>query len=492
MNSLRIAFATPEAVPFAKTGGLADVSGSLPIALSEMGHQVKLFMPRYGRLAGTASAAKRLDLEINCGIGDWFFEGDIYYLKDENANLEYYFIDNEFLYNRDGLYIDPQTGRDYVDNDERFIFFCKAVLDSLIELKWAPDILHAHDWQAALIPTFLRTLYKDSGILKNARSVFTIHNMGYQGLFPLEIFNKLGIDEGFLYPAGPFEFWGKINFMKSAIYYSDFVTTVSPTYAREIQESDEYGKGLQGVLKEKSDRLTGIINGVDYELWSPQKDKLIPCRYHAANLSGKKKNKLELLHRCGLPLRTEQPLIGIISRLDKQKGFDLLEEIFDDIMSLDLQMVLLGTGDEIYHRLFSEAERKYPDRFKAFLTFDNKLAHLIEAGADIFLMPSRYEPCGLNQLYSLKYGTVPIVRKTGGLADSVKDFDEDQMNGNGFVFADYDSKALLETIKKSIYYFGKRRAWHRIMKNGMAEDFSWKKSAMEYYHLYSSLAIPES
>lgn len=491
MNSLKVAFITPEAVPFAKTGGLADVSGSLPISLSEMGHQVKLFMPKYGQPAGMASEAKLLDMEINCRVGEWFFEADIYYLKDRDSNLEYYFIGNEFLYDRNGLYIDPHTGKDYSDNDERFIFFSRAVLETLIQLDWPPDILHAHDWQSALIPTFTKTLYKESGIFKDARTVFTIHNMGYQGLFPAATFKKLEIDDNLLYPAGPFEFWGKINFMKSAIHYSDFITTVSPTYAREIQESDEYGKGLHGVLKERSDSLTGIINGVDYDLWSPQKDKLIPYRYHPANFSGKKKNKLELLHQCGFPLRTDQPLIGIISRLDRQKGFDLLEEIFDDIMSLDLQIVLLGTGDEVYHNLFSEAEAKYPDRFRAYLKFDNKLAHLIEAGADIFMMPSRYEPCGLNQLYSLKYGTVPVVRKTGGLADSVKDFEKDRIGGNGFVFEEYDSEALLDVIKKAVYYFGKRKVWYKIMKNGMAADFSWKKSAMEYYHLYSSVSMPQ-
>jgi starch synthase len=311
--------------------------------------------------------------------------------------------------------------------------------------------------------------------------------MGYQGLFPAELYPELGIDKSHFHPEGPFEFWGKVNFMKAGISFADRITTVSPTYAEEIQQSDEFGKGLEGVLKERSEKLSGILNGVDYDQWSPERDSLIPSPYHISNLSGKKKNKLELLHKCCLPIRMEHPLIGMISRLDIQKGFDLLEEIMDEIMGLNVQFVLLGTGDEKYHEFFRDMEKKYPDRFKAFLMFDNKLAHLIEAGCDMFLMPSHYEPCGLNQLYSLKYGTVPIVRKTGGLADSVTDFDEASLEGTGFVFEKYDAPELLAAIRRAVELFPRKRIWYRIIKQGMQQDFSWDKSAGEYSSLYHQL-----
>ena len=311
--------------------------------------------------------------------------------------------------------------------------------------------------------------------------------MGYQGLFPKDTFAKLNIDSSNFYAAGPFEYWGDVNFMKSAISLADSITTVSPTYAHEIRMNDEYGKGLHGVLAERAADLTGILNGVDYSQWSPQKDKLIPHRYIPANLSGKKKNKLELLHRCNFPIRMDQPLIGVISRLDKQKGFDLLEEIMSDILSLDLQFVLLGTGDEKYHKFFAEVETEYPDKFKAFLAFDNKLAHLIEAGSDMFLMPSRYEPCGLNQMYSMKYGTIPIVRKTGGLADSVSNFDEDSLTGTGFVFEDYKSGELLSVIEKAVGLFSRKRVWSKIVKQAMSLDFSWENSARQYSELYQKI-----
>jgi len=308
--------------------------------------------------------------------------------------------------------------------------------------------------------------------------------MGYQGKFPASTFAKLKLDDSLFYSTGPLEFWGDVNFMKGAIHFTDQITTVSPTYAEEIQSNDEYGKGLQDILKERNENLTGILNGVDYDNWSPKNDGLIPYKYFTANRSGKKRNKLALLNQCGLPVRMEQPLIGMISRLDAQKGFDLLEEIMDNIMGMNLQFVLLGTGDKKYHEFFSEIEKKYPDKFKAFLQFDNSLAHLIEAGADIFLMPSRYEPCGLNQMYSLKYGTIPIVRKTGGLADTVEDFDEKTGEGTGFVFEEYDSTKLLVSIIRACELYLKKRTWNKIIKQAMEKDYSWQRSAEKYIELY--------
>jgi len=488
MDNLKIAFVTPEAVPYAKTGGLADVSGALPRTLARMGHSVRLFMPKYRQVAEGISDIRRLGLKFECRIGAKSYESDIFRTVDEDCGLETFFIGNDHFFNRGELYIAPATKKDYADNDERFIFFSQAVLKAVKGLNWNPDIIHANDWQSALIIPMLRILYKNDQCFARTRAIFTIHNMGYQGQFPPETFEKLGVDKSYFYPIGPFEFWGDVNFMKSAIYFADKITTVSPTYACEIQQSDEFGKGLQGVLAERSADLIGILNGVDYSQWSPEKDRLIPRRYGPANLSGKKKNKLALLHKCGFPIRMEHPLIGIISRLDVQKGFDLLEEIFAEVMDLDLQLVLLGTGDEKYQEFLKEIEIRYPDKFKAFLGFDNRLAHLIEAGCDMFLMPSHYEPCGLNQMYSLKYGTVPIIRKTGGLADSVSDFDERNLTGTGFAFTNYDSQELLQTIKRAVRTFGRRRIWSKIVKQGMSKDFSWDSSAKKYLELYESLA----
>jgi starch synthase len=487
---LNIAFVTPEAVPYAKTGGLADISGILPRLLAAMGHSVRLFLPKYRQISITFPNSNKLKSDFKLDIEDKSFTGEIWSLSNKSSNLEIILIGNDFLFNRAELYRDNSTGEDYADNDDRFIFFSRAVLSAMKILGWRPDIVHANDWQTALIPSYLKTLYQDDDFYRNTSAVFTIHNMAYQGQFPAEVFGKIGIDKAYFTPTGPFEFWGKVNFLKSAISFADRITTVSPTYAEEIQETSDFGMGLEGVLKEKKDRLVGILNGVDYEDWNPQKDKLIPYNYILANLSGKRKNKLALLHQADLPLRMEEPLIGMISRLDNQKGFDLIEEAMDQIMAMNLQFILLGTGVEKYHLFFKDMEKKYPDKFRVYLKFDNSLAHLIEAGADMFLMPSRYEPCGLNQMYSLKYGAVPIVRKTGGLADTVIDFNEKDKTGTGFVFDEYDSESMLKAIKRAVAVYNRRRTWYKVVKQGMRQDFSWEKSAGKYQDLYLGLHKP--
>ncbi|MBN2226612.1 MAG: glycogen synthase GlgA [candidate division Zixibacteria bacterium] len=490
MNELKIAFVTPEAVPFAKTGGLADVSGVLPSLFAQRGHTVKLILPFHRCIKDNYPNAERLDVHLNAVVGSKQFDGSLYRLHDRATGLEVYFIENGSFFDRSELYRDPVTGNDYEDNADRFIFFSQAVLDVFRRLDWAPDIVHVNDWQSALVSSFLKTTAGQESLFQKTKTVLTIHNMAYQGQFPMETGLKLGVDPTLLRAPGPFEYWGKINFLKSAILLSDKITTVSPSYAREIQESNEFGMGLEGVLKDRCDDLVGIINGVDYSVWSPQKDTDIPYKYIPANLSGKKRNKLELLHLAGLPLRVDQPLFGLIGRLDNQKGLDLIASIIDEMMSLDLQMIVLGTGAEEYHMLFAQTEQRYPDRFKAFLKFDNKLAHLIEAGADVFLMPSRFEPCGLNQMYSLKYGTVPIVRKTGGLADTVVDFNEVTLEGTGFVFDEYDSGPLLDAIKRAVRLYARRKTWHKLVKQGMQKDFSWDNSARQYLELYHAIVHP--
>jgi starch synthase len=482
---LKILIVSPEVVPFAKTGGLADVAGALPKALAQLGHEVKVILPKYKMVDENKFKLETVPLELkdmainstkqSIGLKKFVL----------NSLVEYLFLVNDYYYNRPELYRDIETNNDYKDNDERFIFFAKAVLEIFKKLNWQPDIIHCNDWQSGLIPAYLKTLYGEDPFFQKTASIFTIHNIAYQGNFPAETFSKLGIDNNLFYPTSPFEFWGKLSFLKAGIFYTDVINTVSETYAQEIQNSNEYGCGMEGILKVRSDNLFGVVNGIDYEEWSPEKDKLLPFHFNQDDLSGKKRNKEELLRQSGFPiLRKDVPLIGIISRLADQKGFDLLAEISEELMSLDLKIVILGTGDKKYHELFARLQEKYPKKIKINLAFDNKLAHLIEAGADMFLMPSRYEPCGLNQLYSLKYGTVPIVRKTGGLADTIQDYNEKSKEGTGFVFENYNSSELLETIKRALKVYKRKKEWENLQVQGMEKDYSWKNSAQRYVELY--------
>lgn len=491
MEKYKILFASPEVVPFIKTGGLADVAGMLPKVLATAGHTVKVILPRYSlipseRLAG-ATPGISFDIEVE-GKRRKF---NLSRMAGDVDGLEYLLVGNEEYFNRRGLYVDPDTGLDYPDNDRRFIFFCRGILEMLKRLAWAPDIIHANDWQTALLPTYLSAIYRDDPFFSGTRTVYTIHNLAYQGMFPPKSFDLLGVDDGLFYPTGPFEFWGKVNFMKSAISYATLINTVSERYAVEIQSSEEYGCGLEGVLRSRNEDLFGIINGVDYTQWAPSQDKLIPFTYSLSNLAGKKKNKVELIGRLGLPHREQTPMIGIITRLADQKGLDLIAVAAEDIFSLDIQMVVLGTGDKKYHDLLRKLETRYPDKLKALLTYDDTMAHWIEAGADMFLMPSRYEPCGLNQLYSLKYGTPPIVRATGGLADTVVNVDPAAGTGTGFVFEKYDPEELMGALRRALALFRKKTAWRGIMKQGMRQDFSWKTSATKYIDLYSRALAPD-
>lgn len=484
MDNLKIIFASPEAVPFVKTGGLADVSGMLPRMLARMGHSVKVIIPKYGTIPQPYLDRFHLDVSFDISIAGTMHTLQLYRSADATLHLEYLLIGNDYFYSRPEPYVDPETGLDYVDNDERFIFFCRGILEVLRHIDWKPDIIHANDWQTALLPTYLATLFKNDSFYSRTRSVFTIHNMGYQGQFAATSFAKLGLPDDLFYATGPFEYWGKVNFMKSAIAYATLLSTVSPRYAIEIQSDNEYGCGLEGVLHARARDLFGIINGVDYSDWSPEHDKYIPYRFSPANLTAKKRNKVELIGRLNLPYREKSPLIGMITRLVDQKGFDIIAKAATDLFSLDLQMAVLGTGDQKYHRLLTDLEKKYPDKLKIYLKYDNEMAHWIEAGADMFLMPSRYEPCGLNQLYSLRYGTVPIVRATGGLADTIIDVSPDNFSGTGLVFEKYDAASLLSAVKRALAIFSRKKLWRKVMKEAMGQDFSWQSSAQKYSEMY--------
>lgn len=457
---MKIAMAASEVVPFAKTGGLADVGAALPLALEYCGHQVIVIMPRYKCVTESKFKINRVSKDISYSV--------------IGKNIKIYFIENNAYFNRDGLYMNKHG--DYKDNLERFSFFCRRGLDLLKEIDFCPDILHLHDWQGSLMAVYLKNLYINQNFYKNIKSVLTIHNIGYQGIFVKEEFAKLGLDWK-LFDINGLEFYNKVNLLKGGIIFSDFINTVSPTYAAEIQ-TKEFGFGLEGLLKERKSVLSGILNGIDYSVWDPDTDEFILQNFSARCIEFKVFNKEDLQKTCGLAVNRNIPVLGIVSRLAEQKGFDIFARGLDEICKMELQLVVLGTGDLKYHRILKTFAKKYPQKFSLSLRFDDPLAHKIYAGSDIFLMPSKYEPCGLGQLISLRYGTIPLVFKTGGLADTIN-------KNNGFVFADYTEEELQETIKKAVFAFKNKDKWGRLMTNAMEYNFSWKASADKYVRLYA-------
>ncbi len=493
MSPTQIAYVSPEIVPFVKTGGLADVAGALPGAMARSGNSVKVFMPLYSAIDTDKYDIKCVKSNLSVIAASERELFDLYYLLDEDTKCEYYFIKIDKHFDRDGLYVSPETGKDWEDNDDRFIAFSRAVLEAIIALNWQPDIIHCNDWQSGLIPAYIKRLDYSSDYFEKTRTVFTIHNIAYQGLFPAESFTKLGLDLKWFYPTSGFEYYGKVSFLKAGIHFADILTTVSERYAVEIQQSEEYGYGLEGLLHERSDDLYGVLNGIDYSIWNPATDELIKANYKPGKIANKKKNKNALKRLNKLPMvRRDVPLIGIISRLCDQKGFDLIAEVANQIFELDIQMVILGSGDEKYETLFKELALKYSKKLAVNIKFDNALAHLIEAGCDMFLMPSRYEPCGLNQLYSLKYGAVPIVRETGGLADTIENCNPAKNTGTGFIFKNYDSAKLLTTIRFAVEVYKNKDVWDKLVKRGMEQDFSWDKSAAKYEEIYEKALMKKT
>ncbi len=474
---MHVVMAASECVPFSKTGGLADVIGALPPALANLGHQVTVFLPRYKqtRLDNPRVVIPSITVPFDdryrfCSVLD----GGV------RSGVQFYFIDYPPFFDRDSLYGTPLG--DYHDNAERFALFCRAVLES-VKVLGTPDVLHCHDWQTALIPILLKTLYEEDPAFKNTPCVFTIHNIGYQGLFPPEILPLLMLPWD-LFTMSTLEFYGKVNFLKGGITMADYITTVSRKYSQEIQTA-EYGFGLDGVLRARSGTVGGIVNGVDCSEWNPESDRFLAAHYSAEDLSGKATCKADLLKQFGLAEDTRLPVVGIVSRFAAQKGFDLILRIADRLSRQDLIMVVLGSGDREYEELFRKLNKQYPQKFAVKIAYDNAWAHKIEAGSDIFLMPSHYEPCGLNQIYSLRYGTVPVVRATGGLDDTVEQFDWQTRRGTGFKFKEYTGEALLEALQAAIsVYRADPQAWQTLMRNGMAQEYSWSNSAREYVKVY--------
>jgi len=443
---MHIAFAASECVPFSKTGGLADVVGALPQALAAAGHQVSVYVPLYRQTKLTDP--QTVVRSITVPFDDRYRFCSVVTPSAKSA-VRYFFVDYPEYFDRDALY--GTKAGDYPDNAERYALFSRAVIEAA-KVVGVPDVFHCHDWQSALIPVMLSTLYKEDPILRDVGTLFTIHNMGYQGLFPPEVLPLLMLPWD-LFTISKMEFFGQVNFLKGALVFADFITTVSRKYSQEIQ-SIEYGFGLEGVLRNRASTVTGILNGVDYGEWSPQTDKFIAAKYSPDNLTGKVKCKHDLLAAFGMEKADPKlPVIGIVSRFAAQKGFDLIAQIMDRLAREEMIIVALGTGDKEYEEMFLRMNKQFPNKIAVKVAYDNTIAHKIEAGADMFLMPSRYEPCGLNQIYSLKYGTVPIVRATGGLDDTIEPWDARTGKGTGFKFSEYNGESLLLTIKQALQAF---------------------------------------
>lgn len=469
---MKILLAASEVAPFAKTGGLADVAGSLPKALKTLGHDVRVVMPCYKQIN---TGRYLTDLPVPM---DGHLETAIVRyvsIPAENEEVPVYLVDNHQFFYRDHMY-------GYQDEAERFDFFTKASLAMLPYIGFQPDIIHCNDWHTALMPLYLKDRYNDEPFHRNIATLFTIHNLQYQGRFPYDVMAKLGLNERYYSPE-LLEYYGEVNFMKAGLIYSDVLNTVSRKYAMEIQTA-EMGEGLDGLLRKRALDLYGILNGIDYEEMNPAADPRICCHYDVHTLEHKRENKYQLQRELGLSMG-DIPMIGIITRLVSQKGLDLIAAVIDRIMELGVQFVLLGTGEEYYEKLFAEVKIRYPHQTSVNLGFDAGLAQKIYAGSDIFLMPSRFEPCGLGQLISLRYGTVPVVRKTGGLADTIKNYDPETGYGNGFTFEEYQPNRLLDTITGAVrLYQSDPEAWTRLARVAMSMDFSWNQSAIKYLELY--------
>jgi starch synthase len=475
---MRIAWVSSEMTPFAQTGGLGDVAGALPAVLVGLNHQVTALLPKYrtidlGRHLFTSRPEK-----IQVSLGDRTEVAGLW--EGQRGSVRVILLDHDGFYDREGLYQDK--GVDYPDNPERFIFFSRGVLEALKVLNWRPDVIHCHDWQTGLVPAYLKRVYGSDPYFAGVASLLTIHNLGYQGVFSAQVFPLTGLP-GDLFTPGGVEFWGKVNFLKSGLIFADLLNTVSLTYSQEIQ-TPEFGYGLDAVLGQRATDLFGVLNGVDYQDWNPRTDPYLVGTYSSEDLTGKAACKRDIQEMMGLPTRAEVLLCGVVSRLAYQKGIDLIVATAERLLSLDVQIVLLGTGDVELERALQDLHRRFPDRLGVEIRFDVALSHKIVAGADIVLIPSRYEPCGLNQMYALAYGTIPVVRATGGLRDTIIPFDPGEGTGNGFVFTRAEAGDLLEAVRQAIALFRDRAVWRRLMAKAMAADFSWKRPAREYEQLY--------
>lgn len=477
---MRIAFVASEMTPFAKTGGLADVAGALPRALHRLGHELRVFMPLYSHIARERYNLTPVEniQRVPLTIGEYAYEFSLFSTTQPGADMPVYLIDCPALYARGSIYTQ------HLDEQRRFILLQRATLESLQRMQFAPEIMHCNDWHTALIPLMLKTRYGWDRLFQSTRSVMSIHNIGYQGQFGLQTLMETGIGDIAIHMNHDDMAHGVINWLREGVTHADAVCTVSPTYAQEIC-TPAGGYGLETTLLARRDAPVGILNGVDYSAWDPATDSYLPAHFTPQDLSGKRACKRALLEQGKLQVDAATPVIGLVSRLAIQKGIDLLFDSLPELlMSRDVALCALGSGDAKYVAFFNELAQRFADRVYFVEGYSEPLAHLIEAGSDLFLMPSLYEPCGLNQMYSLKYGTVPVVRRTGGLADSVQMWDG--VNGTGVVFNDFDAPAVRWALHTALDLFREQRAWQRMMQNGMAQDFSWERQAQAYVAMYQA------
>lgn len=474
---MKLLFTTAECVPFVKTGGLADVIGALPKALQRAGADVRVVLPKYKGIPEPFRDRMEHIGETRVQVGWRQQYCGVQKLVDNGVTV--YFIDNEYYFGRDEIY-------GYMDDGERFSFLNRAVLDVLPLIDFQPDIIHCHDWHTGMIPLLLEGNYRHEPFYSGIRTVFTIHNLLYQGVFPYEVLvDVLGLHSRYFTPEGV-EYYGNVNFLKAGIVYADHVTTVSPTYAREIQTS-YYGYGLDGLLSSLGDRLSGIVNGIDTKSYNPATDKHIAAKYRS-NLSKKQLNKTELQRELNLPTAPDVPLIAMVTRLVDSKGLDLVIRVLDELLYYtDMQFVILGTGDPSYEHWFKEAAVRYPSKMSSQIWFNEPLSRRLYAASDMFLMPSKFEPCGISQLIALRYGSVPIVRETGGLNDTVHSYNEFTGEGNGFTFANYNAHDMMNTIKRALSFYTQPEHWRQVTKNALSGEYSWQRSAQKYMDVYSKL-----
>ncbi len=476
---MNILFIASESLPFVKTGGLADVMGTLPSALAEQGLNVSVMLPLYQDIPSDLKAGMEPVDEFYVNVS---WRRQYCGLKKLKLNgITYYFIDNEYYFNRPGLY-------GFHDEAERYAFFSAAALSSLPCLEYKPSILHCNDWQTGLIPVFLKTHFSGSTFHQDIKTVFTIHNLHYRGTFPADVLgNVLGLPEDYL-NFDKLEYFGQVSYLKGGLVYADILTTVSPSYAEEIQKP-EFGEHLEGALVNRKKELYGVLNGIDYREFDPRHDKALTVNYRDSLLK-KKQNKTALQEYVGLPVNQEIPLLAVISRLVRQK-VELLVQVMPELMSLDLQMVVLGTGDDLYEGAFSHYSNQFRHKLIDCPVFDDELARRIYAASDIFLMPSLFEPCGLGQLIAMRYGSIPVVRATGGLKDTVIPFDNENENSTGFVFNGYNAQTFLKTIKKALKIHQDQKTWKKLVRNAVKQDFSWEQSAIRYKELYRKIIDAE-
>ncbi len=485
---MQIAMVASEVAPFSKEGGLADVLGSLPAALARLGEDVCVFSPLYRGVRESARDEGRplrraCEGQLCVPMGDTEVCGALWQSSLPEDGTRVFFLENDRYYDRDGYYTNPADNSDYQDNSERFIFLSRGSLEALRMLHMRPDVIHGHDWHTGLVPVYVEHIYRPD--LPETATVFTVHNLAYQGIFWHWDMQLAGLPWS-LFNWKMLEYYGNLSFLKAGLVGADVLTTVSKRYAKEIQ-TEEFGRGMDGVLRERSQDLYGIANGIDIDEWDPQTDPVVAANYSAEDLSGKAECKADLQRRFALPRRADAPLIGMICRLVAQKGLDLLERSLPQLLELGVQLVVLGKGEMRYQQFLQQAREQHPDQVGVLIDYDAAMAHRVEAGSDMFLMPSQFEPCGLNQLYSLRYGTVPVCRETGGLADTVMDYSQEGLESGeatGFLFGPDEPEALAEALRRALSVYADGDEWRALQRNGMAQDWSWERSAREYLQVY--------